>query len=60
MTVPGTVRLAAHAGADRVHFEGVLDGGRSLAPGSYRLTLTASAAAGATTAAQHPAFTLVR
>jgi hypothetical protein len=60
VTIPGVVRRAGHTGTDRVRFEGVLDGGRSLAPGSYRLSLSASAAAVTATASGHPAFTLLR
>jgi hypothetical protein len=37
----------------------VLDGRISLAPGSYHLSLAASAGAGAATAVQHPGFTLL-
>jgi hypothetical protein len=56
----GAVRRSAHAGADRIRFEGVLDGGNALAPGAYRLLLAASAAGVTTTAAQHPTFTFVK
>jgi hypothetical protein len=59
LTVSGLIRRAAHAGPNRIRFQGVLDGGRKLAPGSYQLSLTASAAAGTTTAPQHPGFTLL-
>ncbi len=40
--VSRAVTRQAHAGTDRVTFDGVLDGGARLAPGSYRLTLTAA------------------
>jgi hypothetical protein len=50
---------SGHAGTDRITFDGVLDGGRSLPPGTYRVSLLAADAAGRTTAAQHPAFTLL-
>ena len=50
----------AHPGTDRITFDGVLDDGRSLPPGIYRVTLLAADSAGRTTAAQHPAFTLLR
>ncbi len=56
---PGAIVLQAHAGSDGIHFEGALDGGRLLAPGTYRLTLAAGNATGNTTTAQHPAFTLL-
>ncbi|MFI5009262.1 MAG: hypothetical protein ACHQDY_03205, partial [Solirubrobacterales bacterium] len=55
----GAVSLAAPASANHIRFEGVLDTGRKLAPGSYRLTLSASDAAGRTVAAQRPTFTLL-
>jgi hypothetical protein len=60
VTVPGSVSRAAHAGTNRIRFQGILDGGRALAPGSYQLTLIASSGAVATTAAQRPAFAIVR
>jgi hypothetical protein len=56
----GTVRRSAHAGTDRIHFEGLLDGGRALAPGAYRLSLAASAGGATTAATQHPTFTLMK
>jgi hypothetical protein len=60
VAVPGAVSRAAHAGTNRIRFQGVLDGGRSLAPGSYRLSLSAANAGGTSRAAQHPGFTLLR
>jgi hypothetical protein len=54
-----TVVRNGHAGLDRIHFEGLLDGGTRLAPGGYRLSLSARAASGSVTAAQHPTFTLL-
>ena len=54
-----TVVRNGHAGLDRMHFEGLLDGGTRLAPGGYRLSLSARAASGSVTAAQHPTFTLL-
>jgi hypothetical protein len=59
VAVPGTVRRAAHAATNRILFQGVLDGGRKLALGSYLLSLTASNAAATAAAAQHPGFTLL-
>jgi hypothetical protein len=59
LAIPGAVRRAAHAGTDRIRFEGVLDGGARLAPGSYRLTVGAQGSAGVAQAGQHPAFTLL-
>jgi hypothetical protein len=57
--VSGAVTRLAHAGTDRITFDGVLDGARSLSPGAYRLSLLASGAAGRATATQHPTFTLL-
>lgn len=57
--VPGAVSRAAHAGTNRIRFQGLLDGGRSLAPGRYRLSLGAANAGGRASAAQHPGFTLL-
>ena len=57
--IPHGVSRSAHAGTDRITFDGVLDGGSRLAPGSYRLSVTASTASASATAAQHPAFTLL-
>jgi hypothetical protein len=59
VTVPGTVRRAAHAGTNVIRFQGVLDGGRRLALGSYQLSLSAANAGGTRSAAQHPGFTLL-
>ncbi len=58
-TVHGSVSIAAPAGADRLDFDGLLDGGAKLAPGNYLLALSASNANGRTTAAQHTAFSLL-
>ena len=58
-SISHTVVRNAHAGLDHVHFEGVLDGGARLTPGSYRLSLLARGASGSVTAAQHPTFTLL-
>jgi hypothetical protein len=53
------VTLAAPAGASGIAFDGVLTGGRTLRPGTYRLSLTATAAGARATAARHPTLTLV-
>jgi hypothetical protein len=58
--VAGAVTLRVPAGLDRIQFQGVLDGNRRLRPGSYRLSLTASNAAGASPRAEHARFTLAR
>ena len=55
----GSVSIAAPAGADRIGFDGLLAGGTKLAPGSYRLLLSASDTTGTTAAVQHPSFTLL-
>jgi uncharacterized membrane protein len=57
--LPHRLTITAHAGTDRVTFDGVLDGGARLAPGSYRLTLTAADGAASVTASQRPMFTLL-
>jgi hypothetical protein len=48
------------AGLDRIQFQGVLDGNRRLRPGSYRLSLTASNAAGVAPRTERARFTLTR
>jgi hypothetical protein len=53
------VTLSAPAGSDRITFDGVLTGGGDLPAGTYRLSLTASAAGSRATASQHPSFTLL-
>lgn len=58
-TVHGSLSIATPAGADHIGFDGLLAGGAKLVPSNYRLVLSASDATGATTAAQHPAFTLL-
>ena len=58
-SVAGSVQWAGHAGAGRVRFEGVLDNGRPLRAGSYRLTLVAVGAGGAASPAQRAVFTIV-
>jgi hypothetical protein len=37
----GALAVAAHAGANRIRFDGVLAGGRRLPPGNYTMTVTA-------------------
>ena len=56
--VRGTVRRNAPAGTSRIRFAGVLDGGRRLTAGGYRLTLVAVDAAGRTSAPRRAAFTI--
>jgi hypothetical protein len=57
--VAGGVTLSAPAGADEIAFDGVLSGEKRLAPGTYRLSLTATAGAAAARATQQPTFALV-
>ena len=59
VTVAGSVSRAGHAGNDAILFDGVLDGGARLAPGSYRLSLRASTALAGIAAGQHPSFTVL-
>jgi hypothetical protein len=59
VTLAHRIVRQAHAGTDRVHFEGVVDGGNRLTPGSYRLSLSASNAGGSASAPQRPGFTLL-
>jgi hypothetical protein len=58
--VAGAVTLRVPAGLDRIQFQGVLDGNRRLRPGSYRLSLTASNAAGVAPGTERARFTLTR
>jgi hypothetical protein len=57
--VAHTVVRHGHAGSDRIHFEGVLDGGFRMAPGAYRLSLRATNAGGTASAPQRPTLTLL-
>jgi hypothetical protein len=57
--VRGAVRIQAPAGAARIQFKGVLDGGRRLARGAYRLSLVAVDAAGQAAPARHARFKIV-
>lgn len=58
--VSKTLSLPAHAGTDRITFDGVLEHGARLSPGVYRLSLLAYNAFGSSKAAQRPTFTLLR
>ncbi len=59
VAISGGVVLSAAAGTDRIAFDGVLSGGKNLSPGSYRLSLTATAGPDSARAAQQPTFTLL-
>jgi hypothetical protein len=59
VAISGNVAIPAPAGTDRITFDGVLSGGKDLAPGSYRLSLTATAGPSSAYAAQRPMFTLL-
>jgi hypothetical protein len=41
--IAGALTLSAHAGANKVHFEGLISKHKKLAPGSYTLLVTATA-----------------
>ncbi len=57
--VPGTLSITGHSGANTVAFEGRLTRSRKLAPGHYRLLITAINAAGARSATSSLSFTIV-
>jgi hypothetical protein len=56
----GALVLAAHAGMNAVRFSGSLRRGRSLPPGTYRMAVIATNAAGQRTPPATLAFTIVR
>ena len=55
----GALSRPAHVGTNRIAFYGMLDGRARLAPGPWRLVLSASSSAGTATAPQRPAFTVL-
>jgi hypothetical protein len=55
-----TVSLAANAGSDKITFTGVTDGGKKLRPATYRLSVTATNAAGQSSGSLTATFTIVR
>ncbi len=57
--VAGTLVLAAHAGTNKVRFQGLLAKGKRLAPGRYTLLVTASAS-GKRSLTGNIGFTIVR
>lgn len=56
----GTLRLAAHAGANKVRFQGRLSRTKRLARGRYRAVITATTKAGLKSAARSVSFTIVK
>jgi hypothetical protein len=59
--VPVSHRLSGggRGGSNTIAFDGVLDSGARLAPGTYRVSLVATAGAMRASAAQHPTFVLL-
>ncbi|HEX8714460.1 MAG TPA: IPT/TIG domain-containing protein [Solirubrobacteraceae bacterium] len=55
----GTLPLAAHAGLNKVRFQGRLTGVKSLPAGTYAVALTASDASGVRSSPQSLSFTIV-
>jgi len=56
--VRGGLSVSATTGKDKFSFSGALEHGAHLAPGTYRLSLTARVSGSAVTATEHPGFTL--
>ncbi len=56
----GTLRLTAHSGTNRVHFQGRLSSTKKLQLGRYVLRLTATGARGRSATARPLTFTIVR
>jgi hypothetical protein len=57
--VRGSLSVAAHAGTNRVRFQGRLSRSRRLTPGRYTLTITATDSAGNRSGARSTTFTIV-
>ena len=55
----GTLSVNAHAGLNRVRFQGRLSKHRTLRPGRYALAITATDAAGKRSAPKTTVFTLL-
>jgi hypothetical protein len=55
----GSLPLAAHAGANKVRFQGRLSSGKALKPGTYSVTVTARDSHGSTAASQPLRFTIL-
>jgi hypothetical protein len=58
--VAGTLKLAAHKGANHIHFQGRLSHPRTLKPGRYTLAISASNAARQRTTSRSLSFTIVK
>jgi hypothetical protein len=58
--VAGTLRLAAHAGVNRVRFQGRLSRAKRLKPGRYTLAITATLPSGTASAPKAISFTIVK
>ena len=56
----GSLILSAHAGTNKVRFQGRLSRSKKLKPGRYTLTITAVDSAGNKSAAKSTSFTIVR
>jgi hypothetical protein len=56
----GTLSFSGHSGANAVGFQGRISPSKRLAPGGYRLTITATNSAGARSAPASLRFTIVR
>ena len=55
----GSVALPGHAGLDKVRFQGRLSGTRTLKPGSYLVSVTASDAHGLKVVSPSLSFTII-
>jgi hypothetical protein len=56
----GALKLAAHAGTDKVRFQGRISRTRKLKPGRYKMTLTATDATGRRSVPHSLSFRIVR
>jgi 6-phosphogluconolactonase (cycloisomerase 2 family) len=56
----GTLAVKAHAGANKVRFQGRISGRKKLKPGSYKLAITATDAAGQKAGTRSLSFTIVK
>jgi FG-GAP repeat len=56
----GSLAVTGHVGRNKVSFQGVISRSRKLKPGSYTLVITATSAAGLTSAPARLSFTIVK